>query len=588
MANPLQIKNRIAVIKSKMTAILRQIAKDYDAGLIRSDAELQHRIFQELNKFYQSIGKSTFEPIYAWGPPYSKDHNQMMTQIQDDLLTLYSEVIYMTKDLMGNFEQVELERQSFDSRLKKLEDTLKGIGLNLSEPDRKLIFRDYFVDQDQYAPDMVKGTPAQLSAEEGLLTLARVDDETYNDYASITIVEGNGFPGNTHVVRSVGSSLKYDGQEGLHISLSDILDGNADTWFEYEIIELTEQAEALTEGKGFEYSEAIDWITKGTDPLRLVVKIELDKAKTMNWLSLSPFVPSDKGSTPPVIEKIVISDDKGTIHTAGEQETFNSQKGYLFPRQKCKTITMYLRQDTGYETTVGHVFYKQINKESMNIVSSEIKDGIRVHGPAVSIQNLGITYDTGLQQIVYPIQKFGDTIVGEEEKKQNLFNIPVVSQNLHAGLEQVPARRYVIGLRDASLASYSFEMESEYVSKPFYSTTPLKEIELEIDTDIPAIFPQDQEWLEYYISVDSGRNWNPIHPRNTYRSAAITKYIINSSTPKEVRTEEIGYIESLTEVHQVQLKILLKRPEGITDASYYTPIVYGYELHALAAEEASS
>ncbi|WP_422661717.1 hypothetical protein ACK8P5_26710 (plasmid) [Paenibacillus sp. EC2-1] len=586
MSNSMKVKNRTTVVKAKMDAILRAIARDYRSGQITSPAMLQHRVFNDLNYFYASIGRPTFDPIFAWGPPYSSDHNNMMTQIQNDLFTLYEEVQLMTSDLQSNFEQVELERQSFENRLQRLNDTMKGIALNITESDRTIIFRDYFVDNDQYAKEMVKGVPAHLSAKEGLLTLAQVDAQTFNEYATITLQDGNGFPGNTHIVRSVGGSLKFDGEEGLHINLADVLDGNSDTWFEYEIIEPTGQAGLTTEGKGFEYKEPISWITTNQDPLRLSVFIEIDKAKTMNWLSLSPFIPSDKGSTPSKIEKIVISDGQGTIHTTGQEETFDAEKGYLFPRQKVKSVKIDLVQQTGYETTIGHVYFMQLNKSTTNVVDPIQKVGIRVHGTGPSITNLGVNYDTGSSKVVYPTIAYGATVDGEAEKKQSLFNLPATPNNVQAGLEQVDAWRYVIGLRDIDLASYQYQTESEYVSQPFISTTPLKEIELNIDAQVPDVFSSDEAWLEYYISVDKGQNWNPIHPRNTYQQNAITKYIVNSGAPKEARTDEIGYIESLTPVHEIQFRIVLKRPDDIKDSGYYTPIVYGYELYVTTQEEA--
>lgn len=586
MANPLQIKTRIEVVKERMASILRKLATEYNSGVIKSPAELHHRVYRELEAFYNSIGKNTFKPIKAWGPPYSDDHNTMVRQLRDDFLTLYQEVIYMTDDLKKNFEQVELERQSFLARLSKIESLVKNIDLNIREADYTVVFRDNFVDYEHYRKDATELPAANLSADEGLLTLARVDSERFNEYATITIIEGNGFPGNTHIVRSVGDTLKFEGQEELHINLADILDGNTDTWFEYELFELTDRTRQITQGMDFEYKEAIEWITSEREGLRCVFQIDLPKPKTMNWLSLSPFIPSDKGSSPAIIEKIMVTDEKGNVSSMGFGESFDGSKGYLFPRQKCRTITIYLRQPVAYETTVGHFYFKQVNKNDVTAISQRTEqDGIRIHGPVPSVKNLGVTYDTGKQQILYPVAAYGDKIKDEDEKKRNLFDIPATPSNVQAGLEQVSAYRYVIGLRDVLLASYMFEPESEYVSEPFYSSTPIKAIELDVDVDIPAQFPQDQDWLEYYISVDDGQNWHRIYPRNVYKAQAKTKYLFNSGMQKSGRIDEIGYIESLTEIHQVQLKIILKRPEDIKDAEYYTPIVYGYELHALTAEE---
>lgn len=585
MANPLQIKNRITVIKEKMKTILRDLGRAYEAGQIKSPAELQHRVYQQLQEFYDSIGKNTFKPIKAWGPPYSADHNLMIQRMLDDFSTLYSEVILMTNDLANNYEQVELERQSFLARLTKIDGLVKNIDGNIKEADYTVVFRDNFVDYDRFLTGGTTLTPANLSADEGLLTLAKVDGEVFNEYATITIVEGNGFPGNTHIVRSVSGSLKFDGQEKMHINMADILDGNSDTWFEYEMFELTDSTRQTTQGMDFEYREAIEWATVGGD-LRCVMKIDFAKPKTMNWFSISPFIPSDKGATPAVIEKIIVTDDKGSISSMAFGESFDSTKGYLFPRQSCKTIMIYLSQNVAYETMIGHFFFKQVNTADIAVMNQKNEqEGIRIHGPVTSVKNLGVTYDTGSREILYPVASYGDTIKDEDAKKNELFSIPATPTNVHAGLEQVSAYRYVIGLRDVNLASYTFDKESEYVSTPFISATPLTGVELDVDVDIPTIFDAATDWVEYYISIDEGQNWHPIFPRNVYRSQAKTKYLFNSGVPKEGRVDEIGYLESLTDIYQIQLKIVLRRPETIKDAQFYTPIVYGYELHVTTAEE---
>jgi len=585
MTNPLQIKTRITVIKEKMKTILRNLSRSYESGDIKSPSELQHRVYKELQEFYDSIGKNTFKPVKAWGPPYSADHNGMIKQMRDDFMTLYAEVILMTSDLANNYEQVELERQSFLARLTKVDSLIKSIDGNIREADYTVVFRDNFVDYDQFQTGGTNLTPANLSADEGLLTLAKLESETFNEYATVTIIDGNGFPGNTHMVRAGDGTLKFDGQENMHINLADVLDGNGDTWFEYELFELTNSTRKTTLGMDYEYKEGMQWATVGGD-LRCVMKIEFGKPKIMNWLSVSPFVPSDKGSIPALIEKIIVTDDKGSVSSMAFSEEFDSTKGYLFPRQSCKSIVLYLNQKIAYETMVGHFFFKQINTGDIVVMNKDNEqEGLRVHGPVTSVKNLGVAYDTGSQEILYPVVAYGERILDEDAKKSELFSVPATPTNVHAGLEQVSAHRYVIGMRDINMASYTFDKESEYVSTPFVSATPLSSIELDVNADIPAIFDADTDWLEYYVSTDDGQNWHPIFPRNIYRSEAKTKYLFNSGVPKEGRVDEVGYIESLTDIYQVQLRIVLRRPEDVKDAQFYTPIVYGYELHVTTAEE---
>lgn len=587
MANDLMIKKRIQVIKARMTEILRSLASDFERGHIKSPAELQHKVYHAIQAFYESIGNPTFKQIEAWGPPYSDDHNLMMQQISTDLFTLYDELKYITNDIKINFEQVELERQSFTKRISEVETILRRIEANFSERNDVLAFRDDFTSVDYFDKEGVPGTAAYLSAEEGILTLNRTDGETFNEYATMTIVKGDGLPGNTHTVRSTGDTLKFDGEENLHINLADVLDGNADTWFEYEKFELTQQAIDVTGKKDFRYWEPVYWVGRDMTEMRCVIQIELPKAKVMNWISISPYIPSDRGALPARIEKVVVSDEKGTVKGMGFEELFSTGRAYVFPRQKCKTITIYLRQDTSYLTNVGHLYFMELNKEEVVAMEEGRQfDATRIHGPVLpGVENLGISYDTEKDEIIYPVVKYGDTINNEDIKKKNLFQVPETNESIFVGLEQVPAHRYVIGMRDAVLASYQFGNTSQYVSRPFISPTPIKEVQLDTDYEIPEIFSQEEDWVKFYISIDNGQKWHPIHPKNIHRSGIKTRYLFNSGIPKEGRLDEVGYLETLTEVHEVRVKIDISRPHDIEDAQYYTPVVYEYELQALTMEE---
>jgi hypothetical protein len=587
MANELMIKKRIEVVKETMTAILRRLSSEYERGEIKSPAELQHRVYHSLQKFYESIGFPTFHQIHAWGPPYSSDHNQMMQQILTDIDTLYGEIQYMTEDIRGNFEQVELERQSFTKRISEVETILRRIEANFTELDDVLAFRDDFTSIDRYNKEAVSGTAAYLSADEGILTLNRTNGESFNEYATITILKGDGLPGNTHIVRSTGDSLKFDGEENLHINLADILDQNSDTWFEYELFELTRQAEDITQRKDFRYREPIKWIDRDVESMRCVIQIELPKAKVMNWVSIMPYIPADRGALPSRIEKVVVSDEKGTIKGMGFEELFASGKAFVFPRQKCKTITIYLRQDTSYLTDVGHFYFMEVNKEEVKVMDEKRQfDGIRIHAPVLpAIENIGVSYDTEKDEIVFPLTKYGDTIGNEDSKKKNLFTIPETDDIILAGIEKVPAYRYAVGMRDAVLATYQFANSSQYISTEFISATPIREVQLEADFEVPDIFPDDQDWVRFYISVDKRQSWHEIHPKDVHKEGVKTRYLFNSGTPKDGRLDEVGYIETLSDVYEVEMKIELNRPHDIEDAEFYTPVVDSYEIQALTIEE---
>lgn len=585
MANDLQIKRRLDVVKNRMNEILRHLASQAEQGAIKTPAELQQKVYHELQAFYDSIGKSTFKPIEAWGAPYSSDHNLMTKQILDDLYTLYAEVGNMTTDIAASYEQVELERQSFTKRIDEIESLVKNVSMKIQEDMDLIIYRDDFSTIDHYNKEAVRGIPAYLSSSERLLTLNRVQGEEFSEYATATIIKGDGLPGNTHVIRSIGDGLKFDGEEEMHINMAHILDNNSDTWFEYETFEIPAHTEALTEGKDFRYNEAVDWVKKDIREMRCVIRIEFPKARNMNWISFVPYIPSDRGALPATIEKVVVSDEKGDMKGLGFEDTFNSSRAYIFPKQHCKTITLYLRQDTAYPVTVGHAYFKEFNQENISIFDKEqLHSGIRVYGVNPSVENLGVSYDSGTTEIVYPIYKFDDTIENESTKKLNLFTAPEVSaigEKVLSGIEQVPAFRYVVGIRDVQLASHQFSKVSQYVSTVYESPRPIQEVSLNAIMEVPTIFG-DGDWVRFFLSVDNGTNWHEIHLKDVYKQGVKTKYLFNSKTPKEGRLEEVGYIETVGDVLAIQIKIELTRPLDIEDSNFYTPVVYEYELQALA------
>lgn len=587
MTNELLVKKRLEVIKANMVQLLRGLANDYRQGRIKSPAELQHKVYTQLQTFYESIGEPTFTPVEAWGPPYSKDHNQMIQQILQDFNTLYAEAINLTEDLSKNFEQVSVERDSFDKRIIELESLHSQIESSLKGKDDILVFKDDFRDIAKFDKVGTSGTAAYISTTEGVLTLNRTASTNFNEFATIRIIKGNGLPGNTHVVRSIDSSLRFDGEEELHINLAHILDSNSDTWFEYELFELTQQAEDITENKDLRYHEPVKWAERDIEAMRCVIQIDLAKAKMMNWISVSPYIPSDRGALAAVIEKIVISDEQGTMNALTFEERFDSTKAYVFASQKCKTITIYLRQTTSYDVNIGHFYFMEINTEDVAVMDqNHLNNGTRIHAPALpSIENLGVSYDSGSQQIVYPVVPYEAKTTDVATKKQTLFTVPETDTNIFAGIEQVPAKRYAIGLRDVDLSNYEFTTQSNYVSQPYITTSPIQEIELAADVFIPELFSTEEDWIQFFISVDNAQTWYPICPNNIYKENVKRKYIFNSNTPKEARLDEYEYIETLTEVHEVRVKIVLHRPLDIEDAFAYTPIVKSYEVQALVPEE---
>lgn len=583
MANDIQIKMRIDTVKERMVDLINEMMTLHRNGVFKSEAELQNKVFHALQQFYDSVGRETFRQIKAWGPPYSSDHNGMMEQILYDLTNLYEESIRMTSDVERNFEQAEIERQAFLKRISEIEAIAKSIESNLNQDTDIQVFREDFTDIERYDQDATNGIRAYFSSNERLLTLHRVISQDLNRFAKVTVIKGDGLPGNTHIAHSVDGAIKFEGENELHINMASMIDQNSDTWYEYELFQTAAHVQEWTEGKDFRYKEVVEWVKNDLRSMRCVIQITFDEPKTMNWLSFMPYVPSDKGALPCRIEKVVVNDGKGNMRGMGFEEEFDTSKAFIFPQQECKEITLYLRQDVAYPTDVGHFYFKQIDSITTTVGDEpHTHDGVRVHGDIPSIEHLGVSYDTGKGEILYPAVSIDGKIENEAEKRQALFtpsSLSATGETVMSGIELVPALRYMVGIRDIMLSDHVFEIQSLYISAPFSIGREIKEISLEHKHDIPGVFGEG-DWIQYHISVDDGRNWHPIHSADTYRENSKIRYIFNSNVPKEGRLEEYGYLDTENPVEAVRMRIILSRP-GEAAFMSYTPVVHEYQLNAL-------
>lgn len=586
MTSPLQIANKSKLIEEKSNLLLSDLMKQYQQGEIKTVTELQYRLYIALEDLYTQIGKPTMQKRLAWGPPMSDDYNRTIIEVYNDIQTLFSETDGMGKAIHESFDQVELERQIMNWQMNDIEDRLKDIDLKMKQNRGEVIFRDSFLDSKNFDKDMVQLDPATVNASEGVLSLTKIDAEEFREGVTVRILEGNGFVGNTHQVRGVDGTYKFFGEDNLHFDLIAMVDGNSDTWFEYETFNISDEVESLTNGYGFEYKEGMKWVKEDRGVMRLYFEIELPIAQTINWLSIAPFLPSDKGASPAIIRSMVIHDGKGAANEVSSgYDVMQEDKVFIFPRQKCKRIRIKLEQPSAYETQIGHFFFKELEAKTVNFMAKDKEQkGRRIDGPKPSVENLFYKYNSTTKSLYQPERtENGLSPSDSENVKEALFGTPTVKGQVQAGLEAVSAKRYVIGVRDVNISSYRFAEESEYISKAFESSNEIRSIQLDASHLIPKQFGEG-EWIRYFISIDDGRNWKEISPKGSSKSGSKVQYIINGNVPIEGRFDNYGYIDTLQPVSSVRLKIVLSRPIDLTDSDYYTPIVHDYKLKCMTAK----
>lgn len=586
MANPLQVVSKSEYIDSKARAIFQSLLQEYRQGKIQSKTELAYRTYQAIRDFYSQIGKPGFTVRPASGPPVSADHNAMMREIQADLESLFAEVALISKALGENFVYIESDRQALQEQLTRLSEQYKELATALEDREGEISFRESFVDRSKFDVAMVEGTPAEISQEAKALVLGLLDAEEIRDGITIRILpESNGFPGNTHQVKAVSGGFRFQGEDSMHLDLQAILDGNANTWFEYETIQVPDQVITATGGLGFSYREGLSWLKPENEPLRLYLQIELDRARVLNWITMTPFLPAEKGAAPARLIRFLLEDGKGAQLDLANGSTLSEERVFLFPKMKVKRITVGLEQSTGYEIQVGHFVFHELEKAQTSIFDAgRMIPGRRVDGPKPSIENLGIQYDPATQTYRQPEVRIEDPTPDHTERAAALFTVPPTAERVQGALEAVTGYRYAIGLRDLTLSSYRFAEESVYISQPFETRDPIYRITLDAVDEIPEQFGEGN-WIEYFISIDQGQTWHPIAPVGTLTPGVKTEYLIGTNTPAEGRLPHIGYLEPAEPARQVRLKIVLRRPPNtqLPDSDYFTPVVYEYRLNVATA-----
>ncbi len=570
--NLMLIKNKTSLLENKAKEILKNLKnKNFS-----TETEMFSYFFASLQNFYANLGKPTMQLRPANGAPMSADYNQCLHEISADTSSMLTESNALVKALSDLYEQVTLDRSSLNNQLKSLEDKLSIINLKLNQKIHEVNFRDSFINQKTYDTDMVTATPAKLHIGVGILTLNTIEASEITNATIRILDKSNGYPGDTHQVRNLSGKTKFYGEDNLHINLAEILDGNSDTWFEYELFNISDTVRSSISSYGLTYNEGQSWAKNDSTPMTLALEIELPIAKTLNFLSLSPYLPSQKGVIPSYIKSIVVSDGKGITKELVNNDRFNEDKVYMFGQMKTKKILITLEQSISYLTQVGHFFFKELPIASMNYLEKDKpQDGKRVDGPKPSITNLGFMYDPSTRNLIQPEVTNDYTVGNTNQIINNLFTLPEV-QDIQVGLETVDAWRYQIGLRETLGANYRFNQESDYVSTSFTYTNPITSIQLLVKDEVPKEFPTGN-WINYFISVDEGNNWHAIAPSNR-SSSDVTTYILNANMPEDGRMDYSGYIDTKDPVTSVRLKISLSRPTDIIDADYYSPIVYNYEL----------
>lgn len=580
MGNLLQYTDKSTTIDNKLNSLLAQINYDYHNGNIRTETEYYYRIKNMLTDFYDSLTKPTFKYRPAVSTPMSDEYNAMITEAYSDMEYIIKDCEALSKLVSQSFIDAELSRTMMSNELAYISKKISAIGESIAnnQPIGTVVFTELFSDLEMTG-NINSNVSCHVNTVDGILTLKQnSQSKAFISKVEIDNEVSNGFPGNTHCVDTLNGELHFIGQNGLRLNPDALIDGNKDTWFEYELFSITDEVRKQCNSYGFEYDEGISWVNN-KDILRLKLIVHLAADMTCSWVSINPYLSEIKGVKNCYLEKCEVITASNNVYEVAVNQIFDDTLIFPFPPQEVSRIEFTFVQPSKYLTKVGHFYYTSADTTNMSIFQEyDYSDMFaRVDGQKPSVGLLGAKYDPSTKWIEYASSETelpSDTCI-----KSKLFTLPESTIARKSNQEMIDAYRYMIGIREISLSSCIFAESGEYVSKRFTTDEVITSITLETEEYIPGDNP---DILRYYISLNGGLTWHQIYPiHRAYQG--IYKYLVNNDSIENlISNKSTGKrsknLSVVGDVKSVQLKIEMDRPTDIDNKEYCTPIVYSYKL----------
>jgi hypothetical protein len=298
-----------------------------------------------LSQFYKDLAAPSFDPpeVFAGTEPDPDEFNNNFQMVIDDLTVCFKEFENLEGVVLGNFNYMVSRLNRLNRRLKSVSSQLGDFVLfsNLATKDA-LFFSDSFnsLERVEANSPLLNVDQAEINQAEGIVTLP-ID---YTAEIPINVTEIPVINSNSN--GTVGNNEEADKE--LHGTIADILDNNADTWFEYERVLVEDDGEALV----------LDFtINLGTNQVVNFIRINPNNFGTRTQVEILTIETSVDGEEfVNIKDDIPVADftaeDNDTIFVlAPSTSKFAGQGLYTFTPRKAKYVHLVLRQTTPHLIT---------------------------------------------------------------------------------------------------------------------------------------------------------------------------------------------------------------------------------------------
>ena len=340
------------LLRNKLGALairLQQNANSLGAGQASIEYNTLEKVvlesFKVLSTFYKNLEAPGFNPtkIVRDTVPDVETFNNNFLGIQDDLITIFSEFENLEGVILGEFNYITSRINRLNRRLKLVSSLLGDYALFVNRPIKDVIFfSDSFnnTEKIELNSPLLNKEQVEINQEEGIITLP-VDRSAQS---KIILSE-------TPVINSNSNGIAGNNQEAgtsFNGTISDILDGNADTWFEYERVVANDDGKALMLDFTVNLvdKKIINYIRINPNNFGTRTQVEITTIDTSvdgkTFISIKDDIP---------LNGFITQDEENLFSLAPSTSKYAGQGIYTFTPREAKYIRISLRQTVPYQIT---------------------------------------------------------------------------------------------------------------------------------------------------------------------------------------------------------------------------------------------
>lgn len=295
-----------------------------------------------LSSFYSGLDSPIFTTDEVWQEtlPSLDDYNNMFSQIKDDLDILFQELENVETVVVSNFNYAMTESLKANRIAKEVAAKLGNYVLYSKDATKDAIFfKDSFNNtlRVDLTSKLLNASQCEVNQVEGIITLPINQTQTITHVVTADPVVNpgsNGVAGNNH-----------ESQRLLSDDIEAILDGNPDTWFEYERVLSKDDGIALSLDLtlNFEDEKIINYVRVNPNNFGTYTQIFIEKIETSidgkTFISIKDDIPLAD----------FLSEDEANIFTlAPSTSKYSGQGVYSFTPRKARYVHFIFKQNTPY------------------------------------------------------------------------------------------------------------------------------------------------------------------------------------------------------------------------------------------------